>query len=251
MTSLQIAIILLASLVAMVLFGQWVRRRISDQHFSTDSKDAIKLAMGLIITMTALLLGLLVSSAKSSYDTKRSQVTQMAAKVALLDRLLTAYGPEGAEARTLFRNAVADSIHSMWPDEAGTLVQIAPNPEEGARLYAAILDLSPRDDLQRNLKIQITTLAMDLAQLRMLLQALMSPSIPELLLIIVICWLLVIFASLSLLTPPNFTTTLSLIAAAVSVTSAVFLIMELDQPMGGIIRVSGEPLMNVLNQFAK
>jgi hypothetical protein len=249
MNSILTAIILLTSLVIMVLLGQRLQRRLPDHHLSPDSKDAMKLAMGLIVTMTALLLGLLVSSAKSSYDTKSSQIIQMAAKITLLDRVLTAYGPDAAEARTRFRAAVDDTIHRMWQDEAGEGVQFIPNVEQNTLIYAAILNLLPRDDVQRGLKTQAASLAVDLAQLRMLLLAMMSHSIPRLLLIIVICWLVVIFASFGLLTPPNLTTTLALIAAAVSVASAVFLIMELDQPMGGVIRISSEPMLNALNQF--
>ncbi len=148
--------ILLASLVAMVLIGRSVRRHLPDDHLSGDSRDAVKLAMGLVATMTALLLGLLVSSAKGTYDTQRTEVIQMAAKVAFLDRVLTAYGPEAAEARAQFRDAVAESVHRMWPDEAGARAQLAPNAQAGDRIYAAIQGLTPRDDTQRDLKSQAT-----------------------------------------------------------------------------------------------
>ena len=104
MTSALSCTILLTSLVAMVLLGRSMRRHLPSDHLSADSKDAVKLAMGLVATMTALLLGLLVSSAKGTYDTQRNEVIQMAAKVAFLDRVLTAYGPEAAEARAEFRD---------------------------------------------------------------------------------------------------------------------------------------------------
>jgi hypothetical protein len=105
--------------------------------------------------------------------------------------------------------------------------------------------------MQRDLKVQAATLAMDLAQLRMMLLTQRMPSIPKPLLIAVICWLVVIFLGFSLLPPTNAMTTFALIAAAVSVTSAVFLIMELDQPLGGMIRISGEPMGNALSLFTK
>ena len=245
------SIILLAALVATVLLGRTVRRHLPEHHLSADSKDAVKLAMGLVATMTALLLGLLVSSAKGTYDTQRTEVILMAAKVAFLDRVLTAYGPEAAEARARFRQAVEEAIRRMWPQEARERAQLMPNAQAGDVVYAAIQSLSPRDDTQRGLKAQAASLAVDLAQLRMLLLAQMVPSIPKPLLIAVGCWLMIIFLGFSLLAPPNATTTLALVSAALSVAVAVFLVVELDHPLGGMIRLSSEPMLNALNQFAK
>jgi hypothetical protein len=101
------------------------------------------------------------------------------------------------------------------------------------------------------LKTQAVTLAGEIEQLRTLLMAQMLPSIPRSLLLAVACWLAVIFFCFSVLSPPNATTGLALIAAALSVAVAVFLIMELDHPLGGSIRISSEPMLNALNQIPK
>lgn len=244
------ATVVAACLLAAVLIGMWCRRLLPDHHRSADSRDTVKLAMGLVATMTALLLGLLISSAKGTYDSQRTEVIQMTAKVAFLDRVLAAYGPDAAEVRTLFRNAVGEAVRHIWPDNTRVRAQLAPNEQAGDAVYAAIQRLSPRDEMQRGLKAQAVSLAADLGQLRMLLLAQMVPSIPRPLLIAVIVWLVIIFLGFSLLAPPNATTTLSLVAAAVSVAVAVFLIMELDQPLGGLIRISGEPMLNALSQLS-
>jgi hypothetical protein len=250
MSSAWTATILLASLVAVVLLGRSVRRYLPDHHLSADSKDAVKLAMGLVATMTALLLGLLVSSAKGTYDTQRTEVIQMAAKVTFLGRVLAAYGPEAAEARAQFRAIVEELIRHMWPDEAGARAQLSPKAPAGDAVYAAIQQLSPQDEMRRALKAQASAAAADLGQLRMLLLAQMVPSIPKPLLLSVSCWLVILFLSFSLLAPPNATTALSLVAAALSVAVAVFLIMELDQPLGGLIHISSQPLLNAVSQLA-
>jgi hypothetical protein len=242
---------LLAGLTAVILIGRSVRRHLPDHHLSGDSKDAVKVAMGLVATMTALLLGLLVSSSKGTYDTERTEVIQMAAKVTFLDRVLHAYGPEAADARDKFHAAVAAEVQRLWPDQPVAPVRALPRSQAGDAIYGEIQRLSPHDDLQRGLKTQAAALAIDLGQLRMLLQAQMVPSIPKPLLVAVFCWLVILFLSFSLLAPPNATTTLSLSAAAASVAVAVFLIMELDQPLGGFIRISSEPLLNALSKFAK
>ena len=95
-------------------------RLLPEDHLSADTKETVKLAMGLLATMSALLLGLLVASAKSSYDNARNQVIEMAAKVAFLDRVLIGYGPEAGDVRNLLREAIEDTAHRMQPLKANT-----------------------------------------------------------------------------------------------------------------------------------
>ena len=243
------AVTTFACLVVAIALGMRLRRRLPDHHLSADSKDAVKLAMGLVATMTALVLGLLVSSAKGSYDTARSEILQMAAKVAFLDRVMALYGPEAADARTQFRMVIEDATRRMWPDERGVPPQVTPNVPAGDAIYVSLQHLSPQDDAQRSLKAQATTLIVEVGQLRSLLQAQSVPSISQPLLSVVVCWLVVLFLSFSLIAPPNATTAAALIVSAFSVAGAVFLILELDQPLGGLIRISSEPMLNVLQRL--
>lgn len=246
MTSAQTSFLLLGALTGLVLLGRTVRGHLPEHHLSTDSRDAVKLAMGLVATMTALLLGLLVSSAKGTYDTQRTEVIQMSAKVVFLDRVLAAFGPEAAATRGLVRGATQDAIERLWSSEGKGPTEILPNSEVGEAIFGAIQRLAPQNDLQRALKAQAASLAVELGQLRMLLTAQMVPSIPQPLLISVMVWLAVIFAGFSLLAPPNATTTIALLAAGASVAAAVFLIMELDQPLSGAIHLSSQPMRNAL-----
>jgi hypothetical protein len=246
-----ISVILFVSLVGAALLGRGVRHYLPEDHLSADSRDAVKLAMGLVATMTALVLGLLVSSAKDGYDTKRSEVIQMAAKVAFLDRVLTLYGPEAAQARGQLRDAITDSVRRIWPADQGELAELAPNQQAGDAIFVTVQQLSPHDDAQRALKAQVTTLMVDLGQLRLLLVAQSIPSISKPMLIILVSWLVVIFFGFSLIAPPNATTMLALVASAFSVACAIFLILELDHPFGGLIHIPSEPLINVMNHLAK
>lgn len=250
MNSTVTALIVFACLIAAVLLGRGLRRVLPQEHLSADSRDVIKLAIGLVATMSALVLGLLVSSAKGSYDSERSEVIQMAAKVAFLDRVLAVYGPEAAEARAHFHEVVKEAMQRMWPNQARR-ADLAPSTQEANIMYAAVQELSPHDDGQRKLKDQATTLAIDLGQLRSLLVAQGVPSISTPMLIILVSWLAIIFLGFSALAPSNITPLLALIVSAVAVSGAIFLILELDQPFGGVIRISNEPMVNALNQFAK
>jgi hypothetical protein len=245
------ALTVLACLIAAALLGRGLRRMLPQEHLSADSRDVIKLAIGLVATMSALVLGLLVSSAKGSYDTERNEVLQMAAKVAFLDRVLAVYGPEAAEARVRFHDAVKEAVQQMWPEEAGRPAQLAPDAQAGNVVYGVLQALSPHDDAQRKLKEQAISIGIDIGQLRSLLVAQSVPSISKPMLIILVLWLAIIFLGFSTLTPPNVTAMLTLTVSAVAVSGAIFLILELDQPFGGVIRISSEPMLNALSQFTK
>jgi membrane-bound ClpP family serine protease len=175
----------------------------------------------------------------------------MAAKVAFLDRVLALYGPETTEARSDLRAAVTDAVRRIWATDQTRRAQLAPNQQVGDALYLSIQKLSPHDDAQRALKTQIAALIVDLGQLRSLLVAQSIPSISKPMLIILLLWLVVIFFGFSLIAPPNATTTLALVASAFSVAGAIFLILELDHPFGGLIHIPSEPLINMLDHLGK
>jgi len=245
------ATIVAACLFAAELLGMRLRRYLPEHHLGADTKDSVKLAMGLVATMAALLLGLLVSSAKTSYDTTRGTVIQLATKAALLDRVLAMYGPEAEPVRARFHDAIQAAMWQMWPEERNMPGQLAPDIQAGDAIYLAIHALSPRDDTQRGLKAQSVSLAMDLGQLRTLLVAQSVPSVSKPLLIALVCWLAVIFLGFSLLAPPNATATVALMVSALSVAGAIFLILELDRPFAGLVRIPSDLLLNVLNHSAK
>lgn len=250
MTALSAMTAVAVTLTIAIAAGRKLHAFLPDNHLNADSRDAIKIAVGLVVTMTALLLGLLISSAKNNYDLQRNQVIQMAAKVAFLDRLLALYGPDGASARTTLHAAVEDALHRIWPDDRATPAELAPNRSAGDALYLALQQLQPQDDTQRALKQQAVALALDLAQLRTLLQAQSVPAVSRTLLLAVVSWLVVIFACFSMLAPPNTTTAMALIAAACCVSVAVFMILELDQPFDGLLRISSAPIVATVAAMA-
>jgi len=245
------ALIAFGCLVGAVLLGRTLRRLLPEDHLTADSRDTIKLAMGLVATMSALVLGLLVSSAKGAYDTERSEVIQMAAKVTFLGRVLAAYGPETAGVRTQLRETMEEGIRQMWPGEMRRPARLAPNTQAANAAYGAIQALSPHNDMQAALKAQAAALAVDVAQVRSLLVAQSVPSISKPMLIILVLWLVIIFLGFSVLAPPNATTILALTVSALAVSGAIFLILELDEPFGGLIGISSEPMLNALSQLAK
>jgi hypothetical protein len=226
-----------------------LQRIVPERHLSTESKDFVKLGMGLIGTMAALVLGLLVGSAKSSYDSQKNNLVQMAVKIILLDRALAHYGPDTKEPRGMLRAAVTRVLAEIWPDDSSQPAQLDPTAARAEGLYDQIQALAPKTDAQRQLKGEALTIARDIGQLRWSLFQQSGSAISPLFLLVVVFWLSVIFAGFGLTAPTNPTTTVTLMLCALSVAGALFLILELDRPFGGMIQISSTPLRNALAQL--
>jgi len=240
-----------ACLVAAVWIGMRFRRFLPVDHLSPESRDTVKLAMGLVATMSALLLGLLVSSAKTSYDTTRLQMIQVASKFALLDRVLAIYGPHAAEVRGELHTLMEESMRRLWPHDADHTARSMSRTQIGNAFYLTILRLEARDDTERILKAQAENMTIELGQIRSLMEAESIPSISEPMLAVVVLWLVMIFLGFSLIAPANATANFALIASALCVAGAIFLILELDRPFDGLLRISSEPMLKVLGEIGK
>jgi hypothetical protein len=250
MTSTIIAAIVFACLFGAGLLGVRVRAILPENHLNPDTKDAVKVGMGLVATMAALVLGLLVASTKGAYDAQKAEVTQMAAKIVFLDRVLANYGSETAETRDLLRRSVGSAINRMWPDgKISQPAQLDPSATSGEAFFNSIQQLSPQNDAQRSLKSQAVQVTTDVGQMRWLLFEQTESSISLPMLIVLIAWLAIIFMSVGLFAPPNATVIVALMLSALSVAGAIFLILELDMPFDGVIQISSAPMRNALNHL--
>jgi hypothetical protein len=226
----------------------FLRVALPEGQLSTDSKDLVKLGMGLIGTMAAVLLGLLIASAKSSYDTRRSELTQMSANLILLDRVMAHYGSEAKEARDLLRQSVAHALDRVWAENSHGPPPLAAGSEA---LYDKIQQLSPQNETQRSLQAQALRLSTDLGQMRWLMFEQMDRTIPIPFLVALVFWLTVTFVSFGLFAPCNATVITTLLVCSLSVSGAIFLILELDQPYEGLIHISSAPLRQALAQLGR
>lgn len=222
-----------------------------EEHLSTDTKDVVKLGIALIATMAALVLSLLIASAKSTYDTRRNQLLQVSADIMLLDRVLAHYGAETKDARAMLQRSVATAIAQFWPangDRPATLDRRVSSVEA---LYDNIQRLSPQNDVQRTLQNQASTIALDLGRTRVLLFEQLDSSIPVPFLVVLVFWLAIIFASFELFAPRNGTVIAAFFVCALSVSGAIFLILELDRSFEGLLHVSSAPLRTALAQLGQ
>ena len=254
MSAMSVAGIVFACVFGAALLGMLLRMMLPAHHLADDSKDTVKLVMGLIATMAALVLSLLVASAKTSYDAQSSAITHLSADVVSVDRMLSLYGPETAEARGLLREIVVGMIDRIWPQDRGRGAGLAPPPwTQGAigAFYTAVQDLSPRTGGQRFLQGQVLQTIASAGQTRVLMYEQASNSISWPFLVVLVFWLCVLFAGFGLFAARNATTTTVLLVGALSVAGAVFLILELSQPYEGVLQIPSVGLRNALAEMGK
>src|SRR5580704_4634129 len=246
MSSIAISLITFAFVFGAALLGMVLRAVLPQDDFNADSRDVVKLGMGLVATMAALVLGLLIASAKSSFDMQNVELTEMSSRVVLLDRVLAHYGPEAKEARAELRDSVVHTLEILNSKDASQL-----ESTKGELLYDKIQGLTPQTDAQRSMQAQALSTILALAQTRWLMveQRVNSVSVP--LLTVLIFWLTIIFSSFGLFAPRNVTVVVSLLVSGLSVSGAIFLILEMYSPYAGLIHVSSAPLRTALAHLSK
>jgi len=253
MSSLTIALIVLACVFGGSLLGLYLRTVLPEHHLSEGSMGVVKLATGLIATLSALVLGLLISTAKGSFDKVNDEIVLDSAKVIQLDRALASYGPETRELRDLIKRHYTITVESLVSGNRAALAKLV-TPEMTGRvekLQAGLAELSPRSDAQRQLKARALQISGEISSSRwvVLLQSESSVSMP--LLVALVSWLVIIFAAFGLLAPRNSTVVVTLFICSLAAAGAIFLILEMDRPLEGMIRISGAPLRAALSHLGQ
>jgi hypothetical protein len=233
-----------------ILLGSLLRDALPKHHLNKDSQDAVRLGVGLIATMAALVVGLLIAAAKNSFDTQSGQVRQITADVVLLDNLLAQYGPEATPLRAEIRTAIPVFADRLWSEKASD----ATTPYEPSlaveKVYVQIQSLTPQNDLQRSLQARAIEASTDIARERLLLFTETGNSIPLPFLGVLALWLIIIFASFSLFSGINTTVFISLSLFALSSSCAIYLILELGRPFTGWMMISSAPLRDALGPLS-
>jgi hypothetical protein len=253
MTSLETAAMVFACLAGGAGLGMAVRRRLPAEHLTSEAKDVVKLGTGLIGTMAALLLGLLTASAKTSFDAENSAVKQTAAQLLSLDRALAQYGPEATPLRTQLHTLVEERVATIWPADAPARPDMQPRSTSLAEEFLARLrQLSPTGPAQRDAQATALKLTEQILEARFLVFTQAAGSaIPIPFLVVVVFWLTLVFGSFAILSPPNATVAVVLLLSALSVSGALFLVMEMDTPFEGLLRISPAPLQYALARMGQ
>jgi len=254
MSSITIALISAGCIFGGVLLGMFLKSRLPEHHLSNESKETVKLGAGMLATLSALILGLLVSSAKNTFDTVNAEVVQAAAKIIYLDRVLASYGPETGPARQVLHQSLVSRVQMIWPEdrkksEAGLAAFERANSLETFQLM--LRELTPTNDLQRQMFQQAQQLCSDMQQARWLAIEQTQAALPTPFLVVVLFWLTALHMSFGLFAPRNGTVITVLLLCALSVSGAIFLILEMSHPLSGFIKVSSAPMLKALEHLGQ
>ena len=253
MTPATIGVISTACMFGGALVGLGLQRLLPRHHLSKESQDVLKLAAGVIATVSALVLGLLVSSAKSSFDAMNTRITQASATVIILDRTLAEYGPEAKNARGQLRRSVEAIVHKIWSEERTSVPVVAAIERGGAieAVQAELRQLAPQNDDQRQLLARARQLANDVSQSRWMLVEEAQNQLPNTFLVVLVLWLTILFLSFGLFAPRNATVVAGLLICACTMAAAIFLILEMNRPLEGSMKVSSGPMLKALELVGK
>jgi hypothetical protein len=239
----------LASFVSILIgaaIGMILKRSLLADRLDGGAKETIRLGAGFLATLAALVIGLMIASAKNTYDAQNTNIRQLGTNAVLLDQMLTKYGPEAKAARTLLREIIPSATARIWREsidgDGGSFV-ISGTAE---RLYNAVEGLKPANAEQTSLKSRIIEITTEMGRTRLLVFTQSDNAIPVPFFIVLTFWLVVIFASFSLFAEPNRLVIASILVFAISVSSALFLIVDLSHPFSGLMQISNHHLHAVL-----
>jgi hypothetical protein len=235
------------------LLGMLLHVKLPDDHLDAGSRDVVKLVMGLIATMAALVLSLLIASGSSTFQSQQNDVHLLTADVILLDRVLSYYGPDAKESRDLLRQGVAAVHDRIWSPDGAQAADLDPSATRGVvdAFIASLKGLSPKNDSQTTLKAQAMQISQNLGQTRLLMFEQSGSSIAWPFLTVLVFWIGMLFLGFGLFARFNGTVVVALFIGAISVAGAVFLILELSAPYQGFMRISDAPVRNALAILGK
>jgi hypothetical protein len=251
MSPIVVAFLVFASSFGAALIGMILHVRLPERHLNSDSREVVKLVMGLIATIAALVLGLLIASAHAGYEQQQTQLQQLSANLILLDQTLETYGPDANAARAALRRAAEETHDSVWG--ANVVQPKNLSSAEVGRLARDNIDrvqkLRPNTDEQRALQSRAGDLQKEIVFTRLLMVEELQSSIPLPLVAVLVFWICALFLGFGLFADFNATVVVALVAGALSVAGAIFLILEFTAPYTGIMRVSDAPLLNAIRQI--
>lgn len=253
MADLMVAAIVFGCTSGSASLGVLLQSKLPVHHLSPDTKDVVKLAMGLLATMAALVLGLMTASAKSVFDAEINEIENSAAQFIVLDRVLAHYGPEAKEIRDLTRRAVERRLALTWPEDSATPVLLdAPETAWASEaIEDKLRDLSPQTDSQRTLRSRALDICGKIVNARWLILVQADTPMPIPFLVVLVAWISLLLLSFGIFAPRNATAIGALLVCALAVSASIFMILEMSQPFEGVIKIPSAPMHIALSHLGQ
>ena len=244
-------LIAFAAIFGGAMIGILCARRLPEHHLSAQTQSAITVSVAVIGTLSALVLGLMITAANSSFSARSDEVRELALQIIRIDRNLRRYGPEAAPVRARVGEWAIAKTHQLMPEKGrpiptnGQTIELLESVQDG------ILALEPKDERQKYLRTVSVTLCSTLIQARWALETRAGHSIPTAFLVLLIFWLAIVFTSFGLFAPPNSTAIISLFLCSVAVAGGIVLIEELDNPLSGFIRIRPDAMRRAITEITR
>jgi hypothetical protein len=253
MNALAVGLIVFALLFGGSLFGLFLGWILPDQHRTPEARDVIRIVMAMLATLTAVVLGLLTGAAINSLGEKEGELRSAGVQFIMLDRTLAAYGPETEAMRATLKSVLAQRISQIWPEESdGDVALTALKSGPGIELVRdELFTLTPVTDEQRWLHAHALNFVNAIAISRWTTIEQVGSRFPWPFFVVVIVWLTIIFASFGLFAPRNLSVVVAMFIASFGLAGAIFMIVEMDQPYGGLAKIPSTPLRIALEQLGK
>src|SRR4051794_29673844 len=237
-----IGLVAFAVILTGAFLGWKIRDRLPEHHLTEDTKNLVSLSMTVVATISALVLGLLISNANTSFIRLGGEVTTLSAEVLRLHQILRRYGSDTDPARRTLRQYAEHKAADLFPDDANVRLGNPSTYELLQRVEDMVLALKPANPRDQWWLGQAMTLAGKIGDARWLLAQQLGEGTPKLFVGLLIFWLALLFASFGLFAPRNLTSAVILTLSALAVAGAVAMFLELEQGFGSVIRISPEPM---------
>lgn len=251
MNHFTIGLISFAGIFGGALIGFYGSRRLPPHHRSAETQTAVTVSVAVIGTLAALVLGLMITAANSSFTKRSEEVRELSLQLIRMDRNLSRYGPEADDVRAKLRDWATAKMQQLFRDKG----KVAPSSDQTIEMLEgvqdALMDLKPKDERQEHLRTLCVTLSSTMIQARWALETHAGHSIPLPFLVLLIFWLAIVFASFGLFAPSNPTTMTALFLCALAVAGGIFLIEDLDNPSGGFVRLPADSMQRAVAEITR
>lgn len=252
MKDILIGVVVFAIIFGGALFGMFLGKILPVQHMSTESRDVIRIVMGMLAMLSSVTLGLLTGSSISSLAEREGELRSAGVQFIMLDRTLAEYGPETAPTRTLLKQVLSERISQIWPEEGSAVSLSALSGGPGINLVQRdLFALSPQTERQRWLRSNALEITNTIAESRWTTVEQIGSRFPWAFFIVVVFWLAVVFASFGLFAPRNASVIAALFVAALALAAPIFMMFETDQPYGGLVKIPSTSLRVALDQLGR
>jgi len=222
--------------------------RLSERHRDEETNTVVRLIANVFVVMTSLAFGLLINSAKDTFQALDTQVREFATSIVVLDRTLRSFGAEAQQARKHLAAYVRESVErpARSPDALERRHSTAARLLDDLGTALSALDLPDR---HRDALTDARQQYQALTQQRWRLVEQSEGTIPAPLIAMLVAWLTLIYASFGYRAPRNPMVVIMFLASSLLIAASVYLVLDMDVPFSGPIQISDEPLRRALAEI--